>query len=146
MRRGRKPVQDPPAPGGGIVADMAAFIVAGVAVGTGVAFGASEALRRHWVSEHLQPLFGLSIALLSFTIADLLVADEITAMLDPSTQAVILRDLKARQNARGFSLLFISHDIHLARKIADRVYVFEAGVMGRDMGSTDIPFMPQFQS
>jgi peptide/nickel transport system ATP-binding protein len=50
-------------------------------------------------------------------------------MLDPSTQAVILRDLKARQNARGFSLLFISHDIHLARKIADRVYVLEAGAL-----------------
>lgn len=63
------------APGGGIVADMVAFVVAGVAVGATVAFAASEALRRHWVSEHLQPLFGLSIALLSFTAADLLVAE-----------------------------------------------------------------------
>jgi peptide/nickel transport system ATP-binding protein len=68
----------------------------------------------------------------------LLVADEITAMLDPSTQAVILRDLKARQNARGFSLLFISHDIHLARKIADRVYVLEAGVMVQKGAAFDV--------
>ena len=57
----------------------------------------------------------------------LLVADEITAMLDPSTQAVILRELKAQQQARGFSMLFITHDIHLARKTADRVYVLEGG-------------------
>ncbi|BBO87867.1 oligopeptide/dipeptide ABC transporter ATP-binding protein [Desulfosarcina ovata] len=57
----------------------------------------------------------------------LLVADEITAMLDPSTQAVILRELKGRQNERGFSLLFISHDIALGRKIADRVYVLNQG-------------------
>jgi peptide/nickel transport system ATP-binding protein len=56
-----------------------------------------------------------------------LVADEITAMLDPSTQAVILRELKAQQHQHGFSMLFITHDIHLARKIADRVYVLDKG-------------------
>ena len=62
----------------------------------------------------------------------LLVADEITSMLDPSTQAVILRQLKSMQHMRGFSMLFISHDIHLARKIADRVYVLENGrIVGR---------------
>lgn len=57
----------------------------------------------------------------------LLVADEITAMLDPSTQAVILRELKARQHENGFSMIFITHDIHLARKIADQVYVLDQG-------------------
>lgn len=57
----------------------------------------------------------------------LLVADEITAMLDPSTQAVILRELKRLQHERGFSMLFISHNIHLARKVADRVYVLDRG-------------------
>lgn len=57
----------------------------------------------------------------------LLVADEITAMLDPSTQAVILRELKGLQHQRGFSMLFINHDMHLARKVADRVYVLDQG-------------------
>ncbi len=57
----------------------------------------------------------------------LLVADEITAMLDPSTQAIILRELKGLQHGRGFSMLFISHNLHLARKIADRVYVIDEG-------------------
>ncbi len=59
----------------------------------------------------------------------LLVADEITAMLDPSTQAVILRELKGQQHQRGFSMLFITHNIHIARKIADRVYVLDQGFM-----------------
>ena len=54
---------------------MMAFIITGLVVGTAVAFASSEALRRHWVPEHLQPLFGLSIALLSFLIADSLVAE-----------------------------------------------------------------------
>ncbi len=56
----------------------------------------------------------------------LLVADEITAMLDPAT-GVILRELKTQQQAHSFSMLFITHDIHLARKTADRVYVLEGG-------------------
>ncbi len=57
----------------------------------------------------------------------LLVADEITAMLDPSTQAVILRELKGRQHESGFSMLFITHNMDIARKIADSVYVLEQG-------------------
>ena len=65
----------PGASGGEILADMVAFTIAGLVVGAAVALAASEALRRHWVPEHLQPLFGLSIALLSFTIADSLVAE-----------------------------------------------------------------------
>lgn len=65
----------PGTPSGGILADMVAFTIAGLAVGFAVALASSEALRRHWVPEHLQPLFGLSIALLSFTVADALVAE-----------------------------------------------------------------------
>jgi NhaP-type Na+/H+ or K+/H+ antiporter len=63
------------APGGGIVVDMIQFTLVGVVVGAVIAFAASEALRHHWVPEHLQPLFGLSIALLAFMIADSLVAE-----------------------------------------------------------------------
>lgn len=56
-----------------------------------------------------------------------LVADEITSMLDPSTQAHILRELKGLQNSHGFAMLYITHDIHLARKFADRVYIKQHG-------------------
>lgn len=46
----------------------------------------------------------------------LLIADEISAMLDCSTEANVIRLLKGLQNARGFSLLFITHNIALAKK------------------------------
>ncbi|MDJ0662969.1 MAG: cation:proton antiporter [Acidimicrobiia bacterium] len=57
---------------GGVLANMVEFVFVGVLVGSAVAYGASIALRRHWVPEHLVPLFGLSIALFAFMIADLL--------------------------------------------------------------------------
>ena len=57
----------------------------------------------------------------------LLIADEISSMLDPSTQANVLRLLKGLQNAKGFAMLYITHDLALARKIADRVYVMYNG-------------------
>lgn len=57
----------------------------------------------------------------------LLIADEISSMLDPSTQANILRLLKGLQNEKGFAMLYITHDLTIARKIADRVYVMHRG-------------------
>lgn len=57
----------------------------------------------------------------------LLIADEISAMLDPSTQANILRLLKGLQNFKGFAMLYITHDLALSRKIADRILVMHQG-------------------
>ncbi|ATW27542.1 ABC transporter ATP-binding protein [Candidatus Formimonas warabiya] len=57
----------------------------------------------------------------------LLIADEISSMLDPSTQANILRLLKGLQNRQGFAMLYVTHDLALARKIADMVYVMHQG-------------------
>jgi peptide/nickel transport system ATP-binding protein len=57
----------------------------------------------------------------------LLIADEISAMMDASTQANILRLLKGLQNSRGFAMLYITHDLVLAQKIADWVYVMHSG-------------------
>jgi len=57
----------------------------------------------------------------------LLIADEITSMLDPSTRANLLRLLKGLQNSCGFTMLFITHDLSLARKIADRIIVMLEG-------------------
>jgi peptide/nickel transport system ATP-binding protein len=80
----------------------------------------------------------LAIARALVTEPVLLVADEITAMLDPSTQAVILRELKRLQHERGFSMLFISHNIHLARKVADRVYVLDQGFIVEEEASLGV--------
>jgi len=57
----------------------------------------------------------------------LLIADEISSMLDPSTQANILRLLKGLQNSLGFAMIYITHDLDLARKIADKLYVMHQG-------------------
>lgn len=57
----------------------------------------------------------------------LLIADEISSMLDPSTQANILRLLKGLQNALGFSMIYITHDLDIARKIADKLYIMHKG-------------------
>ena len=58
---------------------------------------------------------------------DLLIADEPTTALDVTVQAQIialLKDVKARL---GMSLLFITHDLGIVRKIADRICVMKEG-------------------
>ncbi|MGV6874408.1 ABC transporter ATP-binding protein [Pseudochelatococcus sp. B33] len=58
---------------------------------------------------------------------DLLIADEPTTALDVTVQAQIL-DLLAELKARlNMSLLFITHDLGIVRKIADRVCVMTGG-------------------
>ncbi len=68
----------------------------------------------------------------------ILIADEISSMLDPSTQANILRLLKKLQNEKGFSMLYITHDLAVARKIADRVYVMSKGEIVESGSSSKI--------
>lgn len=87
----------------------------------------------------------VAIARALATEPSLLIADEITAMLDPSTQAVILRELKGRQHVGGFSMLFITHNIHLARKIADRVYVLDQGVMVEEGAAFEVLGVPSYR-
>lgn len=57
----------------------------------------------------------------------LLIADEISSMLDPSNGANLLRLLKGIQNEKGFAMLFITHDLPLARKISDKIYIMKQG-------------------
>lgn len=57
----------------------------------------------------------------------LLIADEPTAMLDPSTRANVLRLLKGIQNEFGFALLLVTHDLASAAKIADRIWRLRDG-------------------
>jgi peptide/nickel transport system ATP-binding protein len=59
----------------------------------------------------------------------LLVADEPTSALDPSVQAKVLKMVLELQIENGLSLLFVTHDIGLARKIADRIAVMHAGAL-----------------
>ena len=58
---------------------------------------------------------------------DLLIADEPTTALDVTVQAQILKLLKDIQKRLGMSMLFITHDLGIVRKLADRVCVMNAG-------------------
>ncbi|HEY0224155.1 MAG TPA: ABC transporter ATP-binding protein [Pseudolabrys sp.] len=58
---------------------------------------------------------------------DLLIADEPTTALDVTVQAQILKLLKDIQTRLGMSMLFITHDLGIVRKLADRVCVMQNG-------------------
>ena len=58
---------------------------------------------------------------------DLLIADEPTTALDVTVQAQILKLLKALQKDHGMAILFITHDLGIVRRFADRVCVMTQG-------------------
>ncbi|MBX3523767.1 MAG: ABC transporter ATP-binding protein [Xanthobacteraceae bacterium] len=58
---------------------------------------------------------------------DLFIADEPTTALDVTVQAQILKLLKELQGRLGMAMLFITHDLNIVRKIADRVCVMKQG-------------------
>ena len=58
---------------------------------------------------------------------DLLIADEPTTALDVTIQAQILKLLRDLQARLGMALLFITHDLAIVRKLADRVCVMTGG-------------------
>ncbi|MEL7172293.1 MAG: ATP-binding cassette domain-containing protein, partial [Pseudomonadota bacterium] len=57
----------------------------------------------------------------------LLVADEPTTALDVTIQAQILALLADLRRREGLAMLFITHDLGIVRKVADRVAVMEQG-------------------
>ena len=58
---------------------------------------------------------------------ELLIADEAVSALDVSIQAQILDLFRDLQNRLGFALLFITHDLWVARAISDEVLVMKNG-------------------
>ncbi len=58
---------------------------------------------------------------------DLLIADEPTTALDVTIQAQILELLAELKKAEGMSMLFITHDLGIVNRFADRVYVMKDG-------------------
>lgn len=74
---------------------------------------------------------------------ELLIADEPTTALDVTIQAQILEllaELKARE---GLSLLFITHDLGVVRRIADRVCVMQGGEIVEQGQAADVFANPQ---
>jgi peptide/nickel transport system ATP-binding protein len=58
---------------------------------------------------------------------DMLLLDEATSALDPLVADGVTALISKLQRDRGLSLLFITHDLALARRVAHRIAVMEAG-------------------
>ena len=71
---------------------------------------------------------------------DLLIADEPTTALDVTVQAQILKLLKDLQARLGMAMLFITHDLGIVRKIADRVCVMQKGEIV-EQGAAEATFL-----
>jgi len=74
-----------------------------------------------------------------------LVADEPVSMLDVSVRADILNQLLDLRDTYGMAIVFITHDLAVARYVADRVAVMQHGKLV-EVGETEqIIFNPQHE-
>ncbi len=73
----------------------------------------------------------------------LLIADEPTTALDVTVQLKILELLKDLQTRLGMSLLLISHDLNLVRRIAHRVCVMQRGKIVEQASCEELFHAPQ---
>ena len=74
---------------------------------------------------------------------DVLIADEPTTALDVTIQAQILDLLKELKDSEGMGLLFITHDLGVVRRIADRVCVMQHGEIVEQGPTVEIFDNPQ---
>ena len=74
---------------------------------------------------------------------DMLIADEPTTALDVTIQAQILKLLKELQARFGMAMLFITHDLGIVRRTADRVCVMQNGAIVEEGSVTGVFESPQ---
>jgi len=68
----------------------------------------------------------------------LLIADEPTTALDVSTQLHILDLLRSLQDRYGLSMLFVSHDLRVVARVADKVVIMRGGEVLEHGATTDV--------
>src|SRR5229473_2289924 len=74
---------------------------------------------------------------------DLLIADEPTTALDVTVQAQIIKLIKDLQARLGMAVLFITHDLGIVRKTAERVCVMRQGRIVEQGAVADVFADPQ---
>ena len=74
---------------------------------------------------------------------DLLIADEPTTAVDVTIQAQLLKLLNELQERMGMAMLFITHDLGIVRKMADRVCVMQQGRIVEAGGAAEVFDAPQ---
>lgn len=79
----------------------------------------------HQLSGGLKQRVAIAVAIA--TGPEVLIADEPTTALDVTVQAEVLKMLAGLVRQRSMSLVFVTHDLGVARRIADRIIVMYAG-------------------
>ena len=76
---------------------------------------------------------------------EFIVCDEPVSALDVSVQATVLEILADLRRSRGISLLFISHDLSIVERVADRVAVMKRGRIVESGTTSDLIRHPQHE-
>jgi ABC-type microcin C transport system duplicated ATPase subunit YejF len=76
---------------------------------------------------------------------ELLIADEPTTALDVTIQAEILELMADLQKRLGMAMIFITHDLGIVKRIANRVYVMRKGEVVEDGDTKAIFATPQHE-
>lgn len=84
----------------------------------------------------------VAIARALATRPQLLICDEAVSALDVSVQASVLELLLQLQRQQGFALLFITHDLAVARQMCDRLVVMKDGHIVEEGATEDILHSP----
>ena len=74
---------------------------------------------------------------------DLLIADEPTTALDVTIQAQLLELLVSLQRRLGMAILFITHDMAIVRRLADRLCIMQRGKIVEAGATADVMERPQ---
>ena len=82
------------------------------------------------------------IAMALITEPELLIADEPTTALDVTIQAQILELIQQLQQRRNIAVIFISHDLDVIKRMADRTIVMEKGHIIEQGNTQDIFYSP----
>lgn len=72
-----------------------------------------------------------------------LIADEAVSALDVSVQAQVLELLAELKAEMGLTMLFITHDLRVAREIADRIVVMQQGAIVEQASAADLFASPK---
>ena len=74
---------------------------------------------------------------------DLLIADEPTTALDVTIQAQLLELLVSLRRRLGMAILFITHDMGIVRRLADRLCIMQRGKIVEAGATADVMERPQ---
>lgn len=69
---------------------------------------------------------------------DVLVADEPTSGLDVLAQEHLVDLVTAERASRGLTVVLVTHDLRIARRVADRVVVLEHGRIVADVSTGEL--------